>query len=429
MGVTKKPMNLSNIKLRDFLNLRLLLIFAPIAYLGRHEFGDVTTFILSSIALIPLANLVGEATEEVAAYIGPKWGGLLNATLGNAAELIITIFAISAGKIELVRASIIGSIIGNLLLVMGLALLLGGLKNGVQTFERRTAAMNATLVVLAMMMLLIPSFFDEAVLGLEPVIDNHNNVVLEESLEDAADTETDAASALATEAADDGSAVDVEAAVSTADLDSSNTVATIDEEALERELLFSEGIAAILIILYGAMIAYSFLDKSATTNREAAVVHHTKWSLQFALGVMVIAVLGIVFTAEMLVHAVEGVTEELGLSEIFIGLIIVPLVGNVAEHLVAVTVAIKNQMDLSMAISLGSSLQIALFVAPILVFISLLFDDKLLLVFSSYELVALAAASFIAALVAQDGESNWLEGAMLIAVYAVIGLAFFVIPA
>lgn len=382
-------MKLDQFHIKDFLNLRLLLVFAPIAFLGRNSMGDVTTFTLAALALIPLAGLVGESTEEIASYIGPKWGGLLNATLGNAAELIITIFAISAGRVELVRASIIGSIIGNLLLVTGLALFLGGLKNGIQKFERRTAGMNATLVVLAMMMLVVPSFFDEAVLGLDPEI-SHTEV------------EEGVVQPLTGEAR---------------------------QEALERELLFSEGIAAILIVLYLASIAYAFYDKESTLNREPTEPHHTKWTMQTALIVMTVAVVGIVFMSEVLVHAVEGVTEEFGLSELFIGIIIVPLVGNVAEHLVAVQVAIKDKMDLSMTISLGSSLQIALFVAPVLVFISLLFDDKLLLVFSSYELVALAVASFLTALVAQDGESNWLEGAMLISVYAVIGLAFFVIPA
>ena len=382
-------MKLDQFHIKDFLNLRLLLVLAPIALLGRNSLGDVTTFILAALALIPLAGLVGESTEEIASYIGPKWGGLLNATLGNAAELIITIFAISAGKIELVRASIIGSIIGNLLLVTGLALFLGGLKNGMQKFERRAAGMNATLVVLAMMMLAIPSFFDDAVLGLDPEISH-----VQDDVEHVVEPLTGAAR----------------------------------QAALERELLFSEGIAAILIVLYIASIVYAFYDKDATLNREPSEPHHTKWTMRTALMVMTGAVLGIVFMSEVLVHAVEGVTEEFGLSELFIGIIIVPLVGNVAEHLVAVQVAIKNKMDLSMTISLGSSLQIALFVAPVLVFISLLFDDKLLLVFSSYELVALAVASLLTALVAQDGESNWLEGAMLISVYAVIGLAFFVIP-
>lgn len=394
-------MQLNNIKLQDFLNLRLLLILGPIAFLFRDSLGDVGTFALAAAALIPLAGLVGESTEEIAAYIGPKWGGLLNATLGNAAELIITIFAISAGKLELVRASIIGSILGNLLLVMGLALLLGGLKNGIQTFERRTAAINATLVVLAMMVLLVPSFFDDAILGLDPELqaEHGENVSTDDLVEEHA-----------------------------AEVEGSDSNQVL-QEALDRELFFSEGIAFMLILIYAAMIYYSFRTDDETVNREAAEPHHTKWTMQFSLGVMAVSVIGIVLVAEVLVHAVEGVTHELGLSELFIGLIIVPLVGNVAEHLVAVQVAIKNKMDLSMAIALGSSLQIALFVAPVLVFISLLFDDKLILVFSTYELIALAIASFIGSMVAQDGESNWLEGFMLVSLYVVIGFAFFVLPA
>ena len=391
MSDKKVPMQLN---IKDFMNLRLLLIFAPIAYLGRNSFDDVTVFVLAALALIPLAGLVGESTEEIAFYIGSKWGGLLNATLGNAAELIITVFAISAGKLELVRASIIGSIIGNLLLVTGLAVFLGGLKNGTQKFERRTAAMNATLVILAALVLIIPSFFDDAVLGLDPEVAHHEQLVN-----------------------------NVQEQVNTVILSAEERAA-----GLERELFFSEGIASILILLYGGLIAYSFLNKEAVVNRHEEE-HHAKWSVRSASMVMIASVVGIVFMSEVLVHAVEGVTTKLGLSELFIGLIIVPVIGNVAEHLVAVQVALKNKMDLSMTISLGSSLQIALFVAPVLVFISLFFDHKLVLVFSQYELIALAAASFITAQVAQDGESNWLEGLMLISVYAVIGLAFFVIPA
>jgi len=165
-------------------------------------------------------------------------------------------------------------------------------------------------------------------------------------------------------------------------------------------------------------------------DREAAVeeVHHAKWSVRTAVIVLAISTLGIVFMSEALVGAVEAVTAQFGLSEVFIGIILIPLIGNAAEHLVAVQVAYKNKMELSMAISLGSSLQIALFVAPVLVFISLLFPTPLLLVFNGYELVALTASSFIAAFIAQDGESNWLEGAMLLGIYAIFAIAFFVMP-
>jgi Ca2+:H+ antiporter len=354
-----------------------MLIFVPVVLVIEFlsvEVSPLILFILSALAIIPLADFIGEATEEIAIYIGPRWGGLLNATLGNAAELIITIFAIQKGLYELVRASITGSILGNLLLVLGLSLLFGGLKNGIQKFDRRTAAMNATLGLLAVVALLVPSLFDVAI---------KNNITAETGL--------------------------------------------------------SEGIAIIMITLYGIYVFYSFTqgqqaghgshDENASENGH----HEPKWSVGFAVGVLIAATLGIVFMSEALVGAVEEVTHQFDfLTEIFIGLIIIPLVGNVAEHLVSVQVAYKNKMELSLAVSLGSSLQIALFVAPVLVFVSLFMGPEgkgpLLLVFTEFELIALFAAALIAANVAQDGESNWFEGAMLLGVYLLIAVAFFFLP-
>jgi Ca2+:H+ antiporter len=344
-----------------------MLIFVPLALLADFvlKADPVLVFVFAGLGIIPLADFIGEATEELSVHTGPKLGGLLNATLGNAAELIITIFALNEGLLDLVRASITGSIIGNLLLVLGLSLLLGGLKNGVQSFDRRTAAMNATLLVLAVVALMIPSFFDIAI-----------------------------------------------------------------QEDKAAEVGLSEGVAVIMIILYGLSVLYSVKQgDSSSSHSESQEEHHAKWTVQQSLIVLAAATLGIVLMSEILVGAVEHVTETLHLTEIFIGIILIPLVGNIAEHLVAVEVAYKDKMELSLAVSLGSSLQIALFVAPVLVFISLFFDETLLLVFSEFELIALGAASFIAAFVAQDGESNWLEGAMLLAVYFMIGLAFYFLPA
>ena len=309
-----------------------LLILVPVAIIAELSHIDpVIVFILSAAGLIPLAKLIGEATEELAIYTGPKLGGLLNATLGNAAELIITIFAIQAGLLDLVRASITGSIIGNLLLVLGLSLLLGGLRNGIQVFDRRTAGLNATLALLAVVALAIPSLFDRL------LVENPSS-----------------------------------------------------------ELLFSEGVAVIMIVLYGLSVLYSFTSGNKPVShhdngedhthpehaegetgvvREAATVHAARWTLQFSVIVLIIATVGTAIVSETLIGAVEPVTQQLGLTEFFLGIIIIPLVGNVAEHLVAVQVAIKNKMELSLAVSLGSSLQIALFVAPVLVFVSLLFGQ------------------------------------------------------
>lgn len=351
-----------------------MLIFVPITLLAKFVFdaSEMLIFITSALAVIPLAKYVGEATEELAIHTGPQLGGLLNATLGNAAELIITIFAIQKGLYELVRASITGSILGNLLLIMGLSMLFGGLKNGMQTFNRRTAAMNGTLVLLSVVALLIPSLFDVAI-----------------------------------------------------------------QQDLAAELRLSEWVAIVMIILYVISVAYSFMQGNSGSHapvEDADEEHHeAKWTISFAIGILAAATIGIVLMSEALVGAVEAVTETIGLSEIFIGLIVIPLVGNVAEHLVAVQVAYKNKMELSMAVSLGSSLQIALFVAPVLVFISLIAGPEgagpLLLVFSEFELIALVASALVAANIAQDGESNWLEGTMLLAVYIIIAIAFFVLPA
>jgi Ca2+:H+ antiporter len=324
--------------------------------------SPVLVFVFAALGLIPLADLIGESTEELATYVGPRLGGLLNATLGNAAELIITIFAIKEGLLDLVKASITGSIIGNLLLVLGLSILLGGIKNGVQHFDRRQAALNGTMLILAVIALVIPSFFSAAI-----------------------------------------------------------------EPDFQAEKWFSESVAVVMIGIYALSIIYSLLTQKGPHTREA-VAHEARWSLPRSLVTLLLATVGTAVLSEVLVGAIGHVTETLGLTEVFLGIILIPLVGNVAEHLVAVEVAIKNDMELSLSVSLGSSLQIALFVAPLLVFISLLFDHTLLLIFNTFELIALFGAGLVAALIALDGESNWLEGAQLLAVYLIIGLAFFFLP-
>lgn len=341
-----------------------LLVFVPAAIVAELMGASPTVvFILSAVAIIPLADLIGEATEELASRTGPRVGGLLNATLGNAAEVIIAIFAIREGLLDLVKASITGSILGNLLLVLGLSVLLGGLRNGIQTFDRRQAALNGTMLMLAVSALVIPSLFSRAI-----------------------------------------------------------------EPDFVAERAFSESVAIVMIALYGLSVFYYLTTQKGPLAREAAVVEEDHWSVRRSLITLGLATAGVAFLSEVLVGAVEPVVETLGLTEFFVGIIIIPIVGNVAEHLVAVEVAIKNRMELSLSVSLGSSLQIALFVAPLLVFISLLFDDTLLLIFTDFELIALFSASLIAALVALDGESNWLEGAQLLAVYLIIGLAFFFLP-
>jgi Ca2+:H+ antiporter len=343
--------------------LSILLIFAPVAILGELlKWPPTLLFVASALAVIPAAGIMGQATEELAARTGPRLGGLLNATLGNAAELIITLFAIRSGLLELVKASITGSIIGNILLVMGLSILVGGIKNGQQRFSRTHAGVNATQLILAVAALAIPSLFFFA-----------------------------------------------------------------HEETSGPVEWLSMGTAAAMLAIYAAGLLFGFqrTNPEPELARETQDAHHGGWSLRRSVIFLIGATVLIAALSEVLVGAVEHTVATLGVSEFFIGIIVVPLVGNVAEHAVAVQAAWKNKMELSMTVSLGSSLQIALFVAPILVFISLPLGNPLTLVFNKFEIIALFAGSLIAALVAQDGETDWLEGAQLLAVYAILALAFF----
>jgi len=349
------------------LPLWFLLMVVPLALLAHFlHWGAFWVFGLSALGLIPLAGMIGEATESLATHTGPRVGGLLNATLGNAAELIITLVAVRAGLLELVKASITGSILGNLLFVLGLAMLVGGLKNGVQVFDRRQASNYVVLLVLAILALLIPSFFSHS----------------------------------------------------------------IGSEGTPGVEILSLGVATIMIVLYASGLVYSFRDARnpvAVTGEQLEPVV-PRWNIRTSVIILVITTLGVVWLSELLVGTVEQVMQALGVSEFFLGVILIPVIGNVAEHLVAVTVAARNKMELSLEIAISSSLQIALFVAPLLVFVSLLIGNALTLIFNPFELIALAGAILIAALVAQDGESNWLEGAALLAVYLILGLAFFLLP-
>lgn len=346
--------------------LSLFFIFVPVAVAGElFHWSPVLVFVAAALGVIPAAGLMGRATEELAAHTGPRLGGLLNATLGNAAELIITLFAIRAGLLDLVKASITGSIIGNVLLIMGLSVLLGGLKNGVQRFERTQAGVNATQLLLSVAALMIPSLFFFA-----------------------------------------------------------HTETTGPVENL------SLGTAIVMLAIYalGLLFAFRFTSAESALGLAVEAEAHSTWSTRTAVLVLLGATMLIAVLSEVLVGAVGETVKTIGMSEFFIGIIVVPLVGNVAEHAVAVQTAYKNKMELSMAVSLGSSLQIALFVAPVLVFVSLLMGHPLTLVFNQFEIVALFVGVLIAAFVAQDGESNWLEGAQLLAVYVILALAFFFVP-
>jgi Ca2+:H+ antiporter len=351
--------------LRALKPIYYLLLALPVAILGSLlHWSPLLNFAVAALGLVPLAALIGEATEALSEDTGPRIGGLLNATLGNAAELIITIVAIQSGLLDLVKASITGSIIGNLLLVLGASVLVGGSKHGRQRFSREHASASATSLVLAVLALAVPSIFNHTLGG---------------------------------------------------ESQPANVVESI-----------SLGVAVVMIVLYALGLYYKLRHGSADTigqDVEDDEVPH--WPLRRSIITLAFATIAVVWLSEILVASVEPVTQALGLSEFFIGIILIPIIGNVAEHIVAVEVAYKNKIELSLEIALSSSQQIALFVAPVLVFVSLLLGHHLSLVFNTFELVALIAAVGISAMVALDGESNWLEGAQLIGVYIILGVAFF----
>lgn len=318
-------------------------------------------FALTSLALIGLAWVLGQATESLGHHSGPRVGGVLNATFGNAAELIITIFALSAGLTTVVKASIIGSIIGNVLLVLGASLLLGGLKNGTQSFSPTIAGINASMLAIVAAALALPTIF------------------------------------VATEAERGGG---------------SPTTLSIE-------------VAAVMFVLYVLYILYYFRSPEGGV---ATGEGHAPFGKAASLVILLVSTAGVAYVSEAFVGAIEPLVEEYGVSELFVGVILVPLVGNIAEHLVGVQIAYKNNMDFSMAISLGSSIQVALLVTPILVFLGPLLGHPLNLTFTLLELGALGAAVILTGFIALDGKSNWLEGAMLCGVYLIAALAFFFSP-
>jgi Ca2+:H+ antiporter len=356
--------------------LYILFVFAPIAILGELlHWSPVLIFLTSALAVIPAAGLMGRSNEELAAHTGPRLGGLLNATLGNAAELIITLFAIRAGLLDLVKASITGSIIGNLLLVLGFAMVVGGVRHGVQTFDKTNASRNAILLVLAVIALGIPSMFSVSMGVRVPT-----------------------------------------------------TVAEAGGSPVEA---LSLGVAIVMLAFYALGLFDASRPRRVRGAHESPIsvtlpkAEAAHWSVGQSLIILAISTAGVVWLSEALVQVAEAVISSVGISEFFLGIILVPLIGNVAEHLVSVQMAAKNKMDLSTEIAISSSLQIALFVAPLLVFISLLLGHPLQLIFNQFELLALLAAVVITVLVSNDGESTWLEGSGLLGIYLILGLAFF----
>jgi Ca2+:H+ antiporter len=345
--------------------LYALLVFVPIA-LGAEMLGaaPIVVFVLSAAAIIPLSGILGAETEAFAEHTSPAIGGVLSATMGNLAELIIAAVALRAGLIDLVKASITGSILGNLLLVLGIALFAGGLKYKEQTFSRHLAGASGTVLLIAVFGLVVPALF----YGLHP---------------------------------------DPERA------------ATVQ---------MSHYVAGLLIAGYIAWLTFSLWTHSAdfgATRHAPAVTVGPKWSSKKALGVLLVAAIGIGVVAEVLVSATEETVRVLGLSEFFVGLILIPIIGNAAENSSAIVMAMRNRMDLALNIAIGSSIQVALLIAPLLVLLGMAFHQPMDLAFTTMEVASIALAVLVTSSVIRDAETNWLEGALLVLAYAVLAVAFF----
>ncbi len=351
--------------------LLAMLIFVPVSILLRVSGApDGWVFGLSALAIVPLAGLLGLATEELSRKYGSGVGGLLNATFGNATELIICLVAVRAGEIDVVKASLIGSIIGNVLLVLGLSVLLGGIRHKMQTFNKDVAQSHSAMLAVSVISLVVPALF----------------------------------------------------------VGSSRLTATPASAAARIEGL-SLGVAGVLIVLYvGSLIFSLYTHETLFRNGEEGAVSDADepaWSQAKAVVVLIVCTLIIAVESDMLVHAINPVVSATHMNKMFLGIVLIPIIGNAAEHASAVMMALKNKMDISLNIAISSSTQIAMFVAPVVIFASPLLHHPVTILFDAFELVALTASAAIAVLISMDGKSHWLEGAQLLATYLIIALAFY----
>jgi Ca2+:H+ antiporter len=349
---------------RSFLrpSLSWLLALIPVSVAAEIAHAEVLVFFTAAGAILPLAGIIGQSTEQIAAHAGPRLGGFLNATFGNVAELIISVFLILDDEVEVVKASLTGSILGNLLLVLGLSFFVGGLRHREQRYNAQAAGVHSTSLTLAVIGLLMPALF---------------------------------------------------------------VLTTGERDFLHREVV-SGVVAGLLILLYVGALAFMMVTHQDLfrTQHEA----EAQWSLRRGVTVLVVATAFVALESEFLVGALDPAIERLGLSKFFVGLIVVPIVGNAAEHGSAVLFAARNKVDITLEIATGSSTQIALFVAPALVFISLVVGHPMDFIFTPFEIAAVGVSSLIAALISLDGKSNWLEGAQLMAAYLIIAISFFFVP-
>ncbi len=349
--------------------LNYLLVLTPVAItLSLLHAGPLAIFITAGLAIVPLAGILGESTGTLATYSGPAVGGLLNATLGNATELIIAIFALHAGHINVVKASLSGSIMGNLLLVLGLSIMAGGAKHNFQRFSCSSSSINSTMLMIAVAALVMPAVFNLTVFG---NLEHHSS------------------------------------------------------SRLENLSLWTSGV---LILLYVANLVFVFRTHRDIFTPEESNLEAPATSKKQAVWALITATLLIAVLSEMLVNQIAPVTKALGLTELFVGVIVVALIGNSAENSTAILMARRNHMDLAMTIATGASTQIALFVAPVLVFLSLALGHPMTLLFNGFEIAGIFLSVLVVAMISSDGETHWFEGAQLLAVYAIIAVAFYFVP-
>lgn len=347
-----------------------MLVFVPIAIIAQSlHLNPLIIFVTSGLAIIPLAALIANSTEEIATVIGPSLGGLLNATFGNATEMIISIVALRAGLVDVVKASLTGSIIANLLLALGLAIFFGGLRFSEQSFQPAVARLNGSSLILAVIVLFTPAAIQFTSDGLQPSTLNY----------------------------------------------------------------FSYAASILLLTFYCLMLLFSmkthkdayFLEDVDNSTTESSA-HKVNLGLQITL--LVVSTVLLVFVSDILVESLEKAISTLGLTSLFTGVILIPLFGGFVEYITCVTFATKNKMELAVAVAIGSSLQIALFVAPILVLVGWALGQPMNLSFNPFELVAVAMAVLITNSISNDGRTNWLEGVLLLITYAVLGTAFYFHP-
>jgi Ca2+:H+ antiporter len=322
----------------------------------------VAVFITSALAIVPLAAMIGRSTEQVAIRVGPRLGGLANATLGNLTELIVGVLLVAAGNFTVVKASLIGSIVGNLLLVLGLSFAAGGARHKVMRFNAQAAGVQSASLALAVTGLVIPALL---------------------------------------------------------------VLTTPSLGGRDREVV-SGIVALVLIVLYGAALAFTQVTHAHLFEAEAQE-QPARWSLRLALTILVVSALVVGLESELLVSSLEPALHSLRMPEVFVGLIVIPLIGNAAEHSSAVFFAVKNRLDATMEIAVGSSVQVAMFVAPVVVFASLVIGRPMDFVFTAFEVGIVFMATLIVALISLDGRSNWLEGVQLLGAYFMVAAgAFFI---